>query len=327
MSVARVPLTVLTGFLGSGKTTILKHALRDPALAGTAVIVNEVGAVGLDHDLLESAEEDLVALSTGCLCCAVRGDLSRTIGDLLARRAAGQIAFERLVIETSGLADPAPIVQALALNEVLSRQVQLARIVTTIDALTGPLSLVNHPEARKQAAFADMLVLTKSDLAATQPAATAARRLNANAAMVTTQRGRLDPAYLLPPDQPSEALAETLARTEDSAAEHTEGIATVTLVRSEPVPAIALTLFLEALAEACGPDLLRVKGLVHIAEAPETPAVVHGVQHVFHALEWLDAWPGGDRNTRMVFIGRHLMPGWPRLLLSQIEREVAAASS
>ena len=111
-----LPLTVLTGFLGSGKTTILRHALRDPALAGTAVIVNEFGAVGLDHDLLESAEEDLVALSTGCLCCAVRGDLARTIGDLLARRAAGAIAFERLVIETSGLADPAPIVQALALD-------------------------------------------------------------------------------------------------------------------------------------------------------------------------------------------------------------------
>ncbi|MCA8929009.1 MAG: GTP-binding protein, partial [Alphaproteobacteria bacterium] len=138
--------------------------------------------------------------------------------------------------------------------------------------------------------------------------------------------GRLDPARLLPPAVPSEALAAAIAATADAESEHTEGLAAVTLVRDEPVPAIALTLFLEALAEACGPDLLRVKGLVRIAEAPETPAVVHGVQHVFHALEWLDAWPGGDRRTRLVFIGRRLLPGWPRLLLAQIEREVAAAA-
>ena len=323
---APLPLTVLTGFLGSGKTTILRHALADPALAGTAVIVNEFGAVGLDHDLLESAEEDLVALSTGCLCCAVRGDLGRTIGDLLTRRAAGQIAFERLVIETSGLADPAPIIQALALDVELRGRVQLARIVTTIDAMTGVQTLANHPEARKQAAFADTLVLTKSDIAPIHPAEQAARQFNATATVVTTEGGRLDPTHLLPPATPARALAETLTLAEDAPAEHTDGITTVTLVRDEPIPAIALTLFLEALAEACGPDLLRIKGLVKIAESPDTPAVVHGVQHVFHALDWLEAWPTDDRRTRLVFIGRHLMPGWPRLLLTQIEREVAAAA-
>jgi len=322
---APAPLTVLTGFLGSGKTTLLKHALTDPALAGTAVIVNEFGAVGLDHELLERAEEDLVALSTGCLCCAVRGDLSRTIADLLARRATGEIAFARLVIETSGLADPAPIVQALALDPALRGRVALARIVATVDAVTGPQTLANHPEARKQAAFADTLVLTKTDLTPPQPAAQAARRYNAAAPLLQAGRGRLDPAHLLPPTIPSAHLAASLAAATDAVAEHTEGLATVTLVREQPVPAVALTLFLEALAEACGPDLLRVKGLVQIAEAPETPAVVHGVQHVFHALDWLDAWPTADRRTRLVFIGRHLMPGWPRLLLTQIEREVAAA--
>ncbi len=321
-----LPLTVLTGFLGSGKTTLLRHAFTDPRLAGTAVIVNEFGAVGLDHDLLESAEEDLVALSTGCLCCAVRGDLGRTIGGLLARRATGEIAFERLVIETSGLADPAPIVQALALDTALQGLVVLARIVATVDAVTGPQTLANHPEARKQVAFADTLVLTKTDLAPPQPAEQAGRRYNATAAIILADRGYLDPTHLLPPAEPSEALAIALAQAKDAEAEHTEGLATVTLVRDAPVPAIALTLFLEALAEASGPDLLRIKGMVQIAEAPETPAVVHGVQHVFHALEWMDAWPGGDRRTRLVFIGRHLMPGWPRLLLNQIEREVAAAS-
>lgn len=321
-----LPLAVLTGFLGSGKTTLLRHALADPRLAGTAVIVNEFGTVGLDHELLESADEDLVALSTGCLCCAVRGDLARTIGNLLARRAGGEIAFERLVIETSGLADPAPIVQALALDPALQGRVALARIVTAIDAVAGLETLASHPEARKQAAFADTLVMTKTDLANPEPAERAARAYNPSATLVRVEHGRVDPSYLLPPSIPSEALANALAMAGDAEAEHTEGLATVTLVRDAPVPAIALTLFLEALAEACGADLLRVKGLVQIAEAPETPAVVHGVQHVFHRLEWLEAWPGGDRRTRLVLIGRHLMPGWPRLLLNQIEREVAAAA-
>ena len=230
------------------------------------------------------------------------------------------------MIETSGLADPAPIIQALALDPALQGRVTLARIVTTIDAVTGPQTLANHPEARKQAAFADTLVLTKTDLAAPQPAEAAARGYNAAATLIHADRGRLDPAHLLPPLAPSQALAEALARATDAAAEHTEGLTTVTLVREQPVPAIALTLFLEALAEACGPDLLRIKGLVAIAEAPETPAVVQGVQHVFHALDWLEAWPSADRRTRLVFIGRHLMPGWPRLLLAQIEREVAATA-
>ena len=321
-----LPLTVLTGFLGSGKTTILKHALADPALAGPAVIVNEFGAVGLDHELLESAEEDLVALSTGCLCCAVRGDLARTIGDLLDRRAAGAIAFERLIVETSGLADPAPIFQGLALDSAMQGKVRLARIVTTIDAALGRTTLAAHPEARKQAAFADILVVTKSDLAPPQTAETAARQFNPTAIVALADHGRLDTALLLPPTEPSQVLADQLTNPRDAEAEHSEGLTTVTLVRTKPVAAIALTLFLEALAEACGPDLLRLKGLVQIAESPDTPAVVHGVQHVFHAIEWLDRWPTDERTTRLVFIGRRLMPGWPRLLLAQIEREVAATA-
>jgi G3E family GTPase len=321
-----IPLTVLTGFLGSGKTTLLRQALRNPAMAGTAVIINEFGDVGLDHDLIESAEEDLVALSTGCLCCAVRGDLTRTIGDLLERRAAGEIAFERLVVETSGLADPAPIVQALALENDLRGRVKLARMLVTVDAVNGPDVLVEYREAQKQAAFADAIVLTKTDLAPPEAAKSAVFALNPQAEFLEARHGRIDPRVLLSADDPVKALARWLDLAGDGRVEHTAGINSVTLVRTAPVAAIALTLFLEALAEACGPDLLRIKGLVQIAEAPETPAVVHGVQHVFHPLDWLERWPSADRRTRLVLIGRNLMPGWPRLLLQEIEREVAAAA-
>ncbi len=320
------PVTVLTGFLGSGKTTLLRHVLADPVLAGTAVIVNEFGEVGLDHDLIESADEDLVALSTGCLCCAVRGDLTRTIADLLERRAAGEIAFERFVVETSGLADPAPIVQALALDNDLRGKVELARILVTLDAVNGPDVLAQYREAQKQAAFADAIVLTKADLAPEGDAQKSAHALNPQAEFLTADYGKLDPRALLPAADPAGALARWLDLAGEGEAEHTPGINSVSLVRNEPVPAIALTLFLEALAEVCGPDLLRIKGLVQIAEAPDTPVVVHGVQHVFHPLDWLVRWPGPDRRTRLVLIGRNLLPGWPRLLLQEIEREVRAAA-
>jgi G3E family GTPase len=321
-----LPLTVLTGFLGSGKTTLLRRALASPAMAGTAVIVNEFGEIGLDHDLIERAEEDLVALSTGCLCCAVRGDLSRTIAALLGRRDAGEIAFERIVVETSGLADPAPIVQALAVDDGLQGVITLSRIVATVDAVTGPETLASYVEAQKQAAFADAIVLTKTDLTDGGEARAAVAALNPQAEFAEGQNGYIDPRLLLPPADAAAALARWLDLAGDGEAEHTPGIASVTLVRSAPVPAIALTLFLEALAEACGPDLLRIKGLVQVTEAPETPAVVHGVQHVFHPLGWLERWPSADRRTRLVLIGRNLLPGWPRLLLQEIEREVAAAS-
>ena len=196
---ATIPLTVLTGFLGSGKTTLLRHALADSALAGTAVIINEFGTIGLDHDLIESAEEDLVALTTGCLCCAVRGDLTRTISELLGRREKGEIQFERLMVETSGLADPAPIVQGLALDDDLRGLVSLERMVVTLDAVNGPAVLGEYREAQKQIAFADAVIVTKTDLADAAPAIDAASTLNPRTTFTASASGRIDTSLLLPP--------------------------------------------------------------------------------------------------------------------------------
>jgi len=160
-----IPVSVLTGFLGSGKTTILAHLLRDPALADTAVIINEFGDVGLDHDLIETSDETLLTLQTGCLCCKMQGDLVATLNDLLARRAAGSIpSFSRIVVETSGLADPAPILQGLMIDDGLAQHVSLARILTVVDSVNGQTTLQHRREARKQVAVADRVVVSKLDL-------------------------------------------------------------------------------------------------------------------------------------------------------------------
>ncbi|MGI9479558.1 MAG: CobW family GTP-binding protein [Hyphomicrobiaceae bacterium] len=321
------PVSILTGFLGSGKTTILAHLMRDPALGDTAVIINEFGDVGLDHDLIESSDESLVTLQTGCLCCKIQGDLVATLNDLLARRAAGDIAnFKRIVIETSGLADPAPILQGLMIDDALAGHIALARVVTVVDAANGQATLTRQPEARKQVAVADQLVMSKLDLADDGAAAlrAAVTDINPTAPMQQVSHGALDPDLLFP-------KAARLSGAFDSAASlppaqhdhhHHDDIATYAIVRERPIAAVALSLFLEALADHCGGDLLRLKGLVNVAENPSQPAVIHGVQHVFHAPVWLDAWPGEDNRTRIVLIVRGIDEAWVQALLHAIETEV-----
>jgi G3E family GTPase len=330
-----IPVAVLTGFLGSGKTTLLAHLVRQPAFARTAVIINEFGEVGLDHELIATSEESFVTLQTGCLCCTIRGDLVLTLDDLLRRRDAGTVPqFERVVIETTGLADPAPVLQALMTDATLAGRLVLAGVVTTVDAVTGAATLDRQPEAVKQAAVADRIVLTKTDLNTDQALVARLKALNPSAPVLPVVYGQADPARLF-----DAGLYDPAAKTADVQAwlaaeghghyhvhRHDDGIASFCLVREKPIRAVALTLFLEVLAEHCGADLLRLKGLLSIAESPERPAVIHGVQHVFHPPAWLERWPSADRRSRLVFIGRNLRRAWVEALLEALDAEVEAVA-
>jgi G3E family GTPase len=329
------PVSVLTGFLGSGKTTLLGKLLRRPEFSRTAVIINEFGEIGLDHDLIETSDESFVELQTGCLCCTIRGDLTQTLHDILRRRRDGSVpAFERVVIETSGLADPAPILQALMTDAALSHELALSGVVTTVDAVNGADTLAAHRESVKQVAVADRLILTKSDLTDGATDALTARltALNPIAPVLTARHGEIDPALLFDGAlyDASEKSPEAMHWLEEGAhhhhdeGPHASDIVYFALVREKPIPAAALSLFLEALADHCGADILRMKGIVGIAEDPERPAVIHGVQHVFHPPMWLDRWPSADRRSRLVFITRSVHRRWVEALLEAITAEVCA---
>jgi G3E family GTPase len=331
-----IPVTVLTGFLGSGKTTLLARLLRDPALARTAVIVNEFGAVGIDHDLVTASDESFVELDTGCLCCTVRGDIEATLADLVARRQAGLVpAFERIVIETSGLADPAPVLNAILSEAGRGAGIGLGPVVTTVDAVTGHATLEREAQSRRQVAVADRLVLTKTDLSLeTDDLLASLRALNARAPLLQAVKGDIAAEALL-----GGAVASALLGVGDvdawlgtdpatgiaagtAASRHDADIGCITLRLDRPLPGVALTLLLEALADHLGEGLLRLKGIVHVAEQPERPAVIHGVQHLFHEPVWLERWPSADRATRLVMIGRGLSGLWVEHLIEAIAAEV-----
>ncbi|MBX6372847.1 MAG: GTP-binding protein [Acetobacteraceae bacterium] len=345
-----IPVSVLTGFLGSGKTTLLSHLLRRPEFARTAVVINEFGEVGLDHDLVETSDESFVQLQTGCLCCTIRGDLVRTLDDLLQRRDAGTVPpFERVVVETTGLADPAPILHALMTDPIVAGRMALAGVVATVDAVNGAGTLERHRESVKQVAVADRLVLTKTDLPEASPEALRTRlaALNPAAPVLRAEHGRIEPerlfdAGLYDPAGKTPDVARWLAAEahadrhahhhhgHDHAHDpnrHGEGITTFCLTREKPIRAVALALFLETLAEHRGADLLRVKGILNIAESPDRPAVIHGVQHVFHPPAWLDRWPSEDRRSRLVFITRDIPRAWIEQLLEALDDEVALAEA
>jgi len=326
---ARLPLTVVTGFLGSGKTTIVREFLRRPGFQNTAVIINEFGEIGIDHDLIDSSREDLVALSTGCLCCAMQGDLATTVRRLMAVAASGQVpSFDRILLETSGMADPTPILQTAIVEPYLSETVEIANVVVAVDALNGPAVIHDYDEARRQVALGDRVLITKSDLDAGAGAAAihAVRAYRPDVAIGKSVNGDIDPELLFEPASGRTAWLSALSEPHGHPHVHDAAVAAVALRVDAPLHAVTLTLFLQALAENCGPDLLRVKGIVAIRESPETPAVVHGVQHVFHPVDWLDQWPSEDRSSRLVLIGRRLDANWLHLLLQTIEEEVECAT-
>lgn len=343
-----IPVNVLTGFLGSGKTTLLARLIRHPDMARVAVVINEFGAVGLDHILLESSDDNIVELNNGCLCCTIRGDLSMTLEDLLRRRRQGDImGFDRIVIETTGLADPAPILHVLMTDTALTGALRLDGVVTTVDAVNGAATLDAHDESVKQAAIADCLIVTKSDIAVGdgQGLRDRLRGLNPAAPIITASHGEVAPdalfcGGLLSSAAKTDAVRDWL-KAENThhgsdhhqvdhhrphhhdSNRHDDAIRAHTFTRSEPLHAVALTLFLEILAEHCGADMLRLKGVVNLVESPDKPAVIHGVQNIIHPLVWLDQWPDGARECKFVFILKDLPGDWFEALLDAVNAEVA----
>jgi G3E family GTPase len=315
------PVTLITGFLGAGKTTLLNRLLRHPALAETAVLINEFGEVGLDHLLVETLDEDTVLLNAGCLCCTVRGDLQRALTGLADRIEAGH-PVRRVAIETTGLADPAPILHTLMSDPALLRRFRLDGVVTLVDAVHGAATLDAQPEAVKQAAVADRLVLTKADIAAPEAVATLRARLatlNPGAPILdadATPEALLDAG----PFEPGGKIADVAQWLGQEARHahhhhhhhhhdpnrHDARIQSFALRFAEPLKFDAVASFLEMLMVTRGDSLLRVKGILNLV-GENKPVVLHGVQHVFHPPVRLAAWPeGDDRSSRLVFIVRDL---------------------
>lgn len=304
----RLPVSILTGFLGSGKTTLLARALRDPALAGTLVLVNEAGEIALDHLLLEAVEERVVALPSGCLCCVVRDDMARALDRIAARRRAGDLAdVARLVVETSGLADPAPLLYTLAALPALERDFRVDTVVTLVDALHGARALDRHAESARQAAIADRILLTKCDLAEPSDALlTRLRGLNAAAEVLRSDACHDLPALLFRDAWHGDGRRGGWLRCEDVTPTHGAGIATHSLVLTQPPTRLSFARMLGRLAAERGEDLLRLKGLVEFADQPGAPVLINAVQHTLYAPERLAAWPDEDRRSRLVIIAQDM---------------------
>lgn len=327
MSEPPLPVAVLTGFLGAGKTTLLNFLLKDRMLARAAVIVNEFGEVGIDHLLVEKSDDNLIEMTSGCLCCTIRGDLIDTMSDLLARRDAGTIKdFDRIVIETTGLADPAPVLHSIMSEPSLLARCSLEGVITVADAVNGMATLDAHPEAVKQVAISDRIVLTKVDLLSGREGeemlfaiVARLRKLNPSARLLTTHRNEATAERLFKmglfdstkkaPDVKAWLAAEAIETSEKrnrrhhhDVSRHDKHIRSFCLTEENAISPQGLELFLELLRSYHGEKLLRMKGVVKVTDDPSKPVLLHGVQHVFHPPMRLDNWPDGDHRTRLVFI-------------------------
>ena len=339
MAEAPIPVAVLTGFLGAGKTTLLNFLLKDPFLANAAVVINEFGDIGLDHLLVETSNENVFEMASGCLCCTIRGDLIDTLRDLLARRGRGEIKrFDRIVIETTGLADPAPVLHAVMSDPGLLSACRLEGVITVVDAFNGMATLDAHPEAVKQVAVADRIVLTKVDLLEGREGEDMLfaiigrlRKLNPAARLLTTHRneataerlftmGLFDPQKKTP-DVQAWLAAEAYQTGEKrgrrhkhhshdhhdhdhhhDVSRHDEHIRSFSFSEANAISPQGLELFMELLKSYHGANMLRMKGIVKVSDDPSRPIVLHGVQHVFHPPVRLAGWPDGDERTKLVFI-------------------------
>ena len=311
---ARIPVTVVTGFLGAGKTTLLKRFLATPQGAGSALVVNEFGAVGIDDALLRSSAEDTVLLGNGCLCCIARSDLQQALRRMVVERERGEMPdFKRVVIETSGLADPSPILQTFATDRALGDVFAVEALVTVVDAVTGGETLSWSAEARKQAILADRLVISKTDIAgegAGEALAARLRALNPGAEILQAVNGELDPSRLTEPatDRRNAFVAE---------AAHSDGIVSFVLREDQPMPWPAFARAMETLMAMRGADLLRVKGLLNV-QGCTGPVVVQFVQHLAHPPVELAAWPDESRESRVVFITRGIAEKQVRELFAAV---------
>jgi G3E family GTPase len=299
-----IPLSVLTGFLGSGKTTLLSRVLAVPDLRDTAVLISEFGAIALDHHLLDAAVDDVVELPNGCTCCAVRQGLADSFYRLLrARQAAGRPPFRRIALETSGLADPGPTLYTLPADAFLEASLRLDRVVTAIDAVLGAATLERYPEATAQAAVADLLLLTKTDMT-TIPDGLLQRLASLNPLAPIVDARDADPSALLFGGSP-----RALPRPRPHAtAVHAHGIYALSVRLRRPMSRLGFAVALGGLARDHGEKLLRVKGLVEFSDRPGGPAAINAVQHTLYPPRWLKRWPDADRGSRLVFIVRDLEP-------------------
>lgn len=324
----RIPVTLLTGFLGAGKTTLLNHLTRDRDAGRLAVIMNEFGAAGLDHDLMEASVEEIILMESGCLCCTFRGDIARTLGALMAKRQRGDVTFDRVVIETTGIADPAPILHTLFVDDLIGHYYRMDGVVTLADAATGSRTLQEHSEAFQQVAMADLIVVSKTDLASDAECARFERQLtaiNASARRLRAEQGRVPPGALfdltgLRADVTADDISHWLGKVTSAQdadpqkpvptgtapqARHSHRITSASIEVTEPIPPSVFDFWIDTLIALKGPDILRMKGIVHVDDL-DWPFVFHGVQHIFDAPVHLENWTGDDKTSRVVVIARNM---------------------
>ncbi|MCM2458462.1 GTP-binding protein [Rhizobium sp. CG4] len=346
MAQTRIPVSIITGFLGAGKSTLLNHLLKDPVMQDAAIIINEFGDVSIDHMLVESSSDAIVELADGCLCCTVRGELVDTLAELMDGIQTGKIKpIKRVVIETTGLADPAPVMQSVMGNPVIAQNFVLNGMITVVDAVNGAQTLDNHIEAVKQAAVADRLIISKKTLADPEKLKQLMERLKtlnprapvldaddkANLTSAILENGLYDTTskhadvsrWLGEEDHAHHHHEHSHGHRHEHEHEHEhehhghhhhhdvnrhdESIRSFSIIHDRPIEPAAIEMFIDLLRSAHSERLLRMKAIIQLADNPERPLVLHGVQNIFHAPERLAAWPDqNDRRTRMVMITKDL---------------------